>query len=223
MYSNSVHDLRKARHHNLPYDRAISSGCSRLLKAVVSQNLFLSTPLWSPHAMSVRHTSPWHVQRLRAPYAVAGATGDARVTSAQRLHDCLLQLLSGMRRVLEDKAFVALCRGVWDHIGHNACLCIENLQNGAEDPVRARDPLQNDRPVHVPQSMRALCIRRGVARGSPADAVTVNQTGRAGQFRHVYVSLQAVCTRTLALPTGTPRHVHVNGNNMAPLSSAVRH
>lgn len=98
------------------------------------------------------------MQRLRAPYAVAGATGDARVTCAQRLHDCLLQLLNGMRRVLEDKAFVALCRGVWDHLGHNASLCIENLQNGAEDPVRTLTP-----PCHSPvlQSVHGnLCRNR---------------------------------------------------------------
>lgn len=71
-----------------------------------------------------------------APYAVgAGAHGDARVSSAQRLHDGLLALLTGTRRVLEDKAFVALARGIWDHIGSVAHMAIENLQNGAEDPV----------------------------------------------------------------------------------------
>jgi hypothetical protein len=72
-----------------------------------------------------------------APYAVGPAHGDARVTSAQRLHDGLLALLTGTRRVLEDKAFVALARGIWDHIGSVAHMAIENLQNGAEDPVRA--------------------------------------------------------------------------------------
>lgn len=71
-----------------------------------------------------------------APYAVGPAQGDARVTSAQRLHDGLLALLTGTRRVLEDKAFVALARGIWDHIGSVAHMAIENLQNGAEDPVR---------------------------------------------------------------------------------------
>lgn len=72
----------------------------------------------------------------KAPYAVGPAQGDARVTSAQRLHDGLLALLTGTRRVLEDKAFVALARGIWDHIGSVAQTAIENLHNGAEDPVR---------------------------------------------------------------------------------------
>lgn len=75
------------------------------------------------------------------PYAVGPVHGDARVSSAQRLHDGMLALLTGTRRVLEDKAFVALARGIWDHIGAVAHMAIENLQNGAEDPVRTLSSL----------------------------------------------------------------------------------
>ena len=81
---------------------------------------------------SVSETVP---QVFRAPYSVGPAAGDARVLCAQRLHDNMQQLLQGMRRALEDKAFVALARGVWDHIGARAYNCLQNLANGSENPV----------------------------------------------------------------------------------------
>ena len=76
---------------------------------------------------------------MHAPYAVGPrpVAGDARVLCAQRLHDSLQQLLQGMRRVLEDKAFIAVVRGVWDHIGSRAYDCLQNLANGRDNPVRA--------------------------------------------------------------------------------------
>lgn len=46
-----------------------------------------------------------------------------------------------MRRVLEDKAFVALTRGVWDHVGSRAYDCLQNLASGGENPVRSRPPV----------------------------------------------------------------------------------
>ena len=44
--------------------------------------------------------------------------------------------VQGMRRVLEDKAFIALTRGVWDHVGSRAYDCLQNLASGGENPVR---------------------------------------------------------------------------------------
>jgi hypothetical protein len=82
---------------------------------------------------SASETVPAH---FRSQYAVGPAHGDARVLCAQRLHDNLQQLLQGMRRVLEDKAFIALTRGVWDHIGSRAYNCLQNLATGGENPVR---------------------------------------------------------------------------------------
>jgi hypothetical protein len=74
---------------------------------------------------------------FHAPYAVGPrpVTGDARVLCAQRLHENLQMLLQGTRRVLEDKAFIALTRGVWDHLGSRAYDCLQNLANGRENPV----------------------------------------------------------------------------------------
>ena len=53
---------------------------------------------------------------------------------------CLQQtldgFLTGIRSVLEDKAFIALTRGLWDFLGNEAFCCLDTLADGRENPVR---------------------------------------------------------------------------------------
>jgi hypothetical protein len=99
---------------------------------------------------------------VHAPYTVGPSlvTGDARVLCAQRLHDNLQMLLQGTRRVLEDKAFIALTRGVWDHIGSRAYDCLQSLANGRENPVH--DAVTLCLPPCVLVSFLMLCWQRQI-------------------------------------------------------------
>jgi len=61
---------------------------------------------------------------------------NVRVTPLSCLQQTLDGFLQGVRSVLEDKAFVALTRGLWDFVGNEAYRSLNSLADGRENPVR---------------------------------------------------------------------------------------